>query len=104
MIFDCMWSPDLKKETDPCPYTFTFTQICVQKALNSPLKCCERVNAGCMDCFNLFSTLYWQTFEKGLEQISGELAEPTQAIRGHKGISIVFILVFVFVIVCCICF
>ena len=38
-----------------------------------------------MDCFNLFSTLYWQTFEKGLEQISGELAEPTQAIKGHKG-------------------
>ena len=38
-----------------------------------------------IDCFNPFSTLYWQTFEKGLEQIFGELVDPTQTIRGHNG-------------------
>ena len=54
-----------------------------------------------MDCFNLFSTLYWQTFQKGLEQISGELAEPTQAIRGHKGICIcICICICVYICIC----
>ena len=71
------------------------------KSCGFSLKCCERVNAGCMDCFNLFSTLYWQTFQKGLEQISGELAEPTQAIRGHKGICIcICICICVYICIC----